>query len=211
MRSYLSQTVPFLLCASLMACADVDGESDALGDDELIEADALAEGELAVQADAAAPKGGGLGGSIEIALDFNRWTDQMLGWIHKKADSDHYHSTSDTWLFFEGNHCSQNLAGSLWSKDHGTQRGSIKGRAWFVNDEARSVLVNKGKKGQLLKVADDSAGTTSDDYAHVLLKRNIPGAYCVGTFEASYEDSYVRVTYHRKNGLDGKISWVSNY
>jgi hypothetical protein len=166
----------------------------------------------ALTASAAAGGGGTpIGGSVEIKLDLNRWTDQMLGWIHSKSDSDHYHSMSDMWLFFEGNHCSQNVVGSMWTPDHGKFRDNIKKLGWFVNDEARSVLINKGRKGQRLVVKDDPSGGNSDDYADMTIKKNFNGAYCVGTFETNYEDATVKIVYHRKNGLDGKVSYVSNY
>lgn len=159
----------------------------------------------------AAEKGAGPGGSVEVGIDFNKWTDQMLGWIHKKANSDHYYSMKDMWLFFEGNHCSQNLVGSVSIPKNRKVRGSIKDKTWFVNDEARSVLINKGRKGQKLWVADNSGGSKSDDWAEIKILKSFNGAYCIGTFESDYRDDYIKIVYHHHNGLDGKISWVANH
>jgi hypothetical protein len=50
-------------------------------------------------------------------------------------------------------------------------------------------------------------GRTTDDFCVIQVKRSAP-EYIVGTFERSYEDEYVLVSYARKNGLDGKLSRI---
>ena len=50
-------------------------------------------------------------------------------------------------------------------------------------------------------------GSENEDFCIVNVKRVAP-EYIVRSFERSYEDEYVVVTYVRKNGLNGKIQRI---
>ena len=56
-------------------------------------------------------------------------------------------------------------------------------------------------------VFDSPSGNTADDFCVVHVKRSSP-EYIVATFERSYEDDDVLVSYGRRNGLDGKVSRI---
>jgi phosphatidylserine/phosphatidylglycerophosphate/cardiolipin synthase-like enzyme len=74
------------------------------------------------------------------------------------------------------------------------------------NDEARSVLLHDVAAGKVLRFYDDGGrGYQDDDWTEIRVKRPLARKY-VSTFEQSFEDSDVRVIFHRDNGLDGKIS-----
>lgn len=79
------------------------------------------------------------------------------------------------------------------------------------NDEARSVWVPNSGPWSLI-VYDSPDGRTDDDYAEI---RSPPvphpsGGVCVATFEVRANSPMARmVTFHRNNGLDGKVSRVA--
>lgn len=50
-------------------------------------------------------------------------------------------------------------------------------------------------------------GNTNDDFCIVIVKKS-HADYLLSTFERSFEDEYMQVSYARNNGLDGKISRV---
>jgi len=79
------------------------------------------------------------------------------------------------------------------------------------NDEARSaVLIGPINKGWTMIVYDNPDGNKKDDWAEINVIRNMTASdwVTIGTFERSYVEHFVRVTYHRKNGLDGKVSSI---
>lgn len=75
-----------------------------------------------------------------------------------------------------------------------------------INDRARSGKVS-GTAGRTITVFDSPDGKTNDDYTVIQFKTTVTGYY-LDTFEKNYEDSNVKVTYVRKNGLDGKVSAI---
>lgn len=75
-----------------------------------------------------------------------------------------------------------------------------------INDRARSGRLS-GTAGRSVTVFDSPDGKTNDDYTVIEFKTTVTGYY-LDTFEKNYEDSNVKVTYVRKNGLDGKVSAI---
>lgn len=78
-----------------------------------------------------------------------------------------------------------------------------------ANDHARSCTVS-GSAGIRFIVYDSPQGHTRDDWTEITLKKEVSGYY-IDTFEKRqgggvYEDEYIRMEYHRDNGLDGKVS-----
>ncbi|ATB30016.1 hypothetical protein MEBOL_003471 [Melittangium boletus DSM 14713] len=74
------------------------------------------------------------------------------------------------------------------------------------NDEARSAKILEAKAGTTITVYDDPNGGTGDDYTSIRVKKNIQSPRVVGSFESSFSDEYLEVTFKRKNGLNGKVS-----
>ena len=132
------------------------------------------------------------------------------------GDKDTYRRKNDQYIFFEGNFCSENIAGSFWARGNRGIQDYVNAKqvSFFENDEARSVLIQGPiRKGEVLFLWDSPDGHSGrDDHTRIEVTRNMKlgEGYCVNTFERSYADSYVRVKYNRKNGLDGKVSLVAN-
>lgn len=73
------------------------------------------------------------------------------------------------------------------------------------NDEARSLTLTDVPAGTLIRLFDSPDGSRSDDWAEIVVKRDI-AAKLIGTFQADFEDDDVLVIYHAVNDLDGKVS-----
>jgi hypothetical protein len=103
----------------------------------------------------------------------------------------------------EGNGCSQNNCGGA-PYVAGTDINFRNSSSW-ENDEARSFTLSWLPAGARIMVYDDPDGRTNDDWTEIYVKQTVQ-SYCVPTFENSYSDAIVDVTYHPNNGLDGKVS-----
>ncbi len=77
------------------------------------------------------------------------------------------------------------------------------------NDVARSLKLVNAITGVVIKVYDSPDASTSDDWAEIEVLKQVPDCV-VGTFERTYTDpdGVYRQTFHRNNGLDGKVSHV---
>ncbi len=103
----------------------------------------------------------------------------------------------------EGNNCTQNnCGGAPYVKG---KKYNFKKTSKFENDEARSFQLYWLPVGAKIKVYDNPDGKTDDDWTEITIKK-VVAQYCLGTLENTYEDDTVRVSYHRNNGLDGKVS-----
>jgi hypothetical protein len=71
----------------------------------------------------------------------------------------------------------------------------------------RSLKLFNVRPGAQIRLYDSPDGSTSDDFCIINVKRNSP-EYIVASFERSFEDEYVIVTFIRNNGLDGQISRI---
>ncbi|SKA37203.1 hypothetical protein SAMN04488128_104237 [Chitinophaga eiseniae] len=103
-------------------------------------------------------------------------------------------------VFYEGNNGTQNIVQTV-EDTPGQNFKPVK------NDEIRSMKLYGVRQGCEITVYDSPDGSTSDDFTIVNVKRVSP-EYTVDTFERSYEDEYVVVSFIRNNGLDGKISRI---
>jgi hypothetical protein len=102
--------------------------------------------------------------------------------------------------FYEGNNGTQNIVQAV--EDYPGQDFKP-----TKNDEIRSAKLYNVRPGAEIRVFDSPEGAMNDDFCVVNVKRQAP-EYTVDTFERTYEDEYVRVTFVRNNGLDGKISRI---
>jgi hypothetical protein len=104
-----------------------------------------------------------------------------------------------TITLYEGNNATQNIVSSYQDNAH---EGKVS-----PNDEARSVKLNNVRSGCRITVYDSKSPSTNDDYCVIDVKKDVH-EYIVGTFEQSIDNDTVRVTFHRNNGLDGKVSYI---
>lgn len=102
--------------------------------------------------------------------------------------------------FYEGNNATQNLVQAV-EDEPGQNFRPVK------NDEIRSAKLLAVRPGCEIRVYDSPDGNTNDDFTIINVKRSNPD-YIINTFERTYEDEYVRVTFIRNNGLDGKVSRI---
>ena len=67
--------------------------------------------------------------------------------------------------------------------------------------------------GTKIWVCDHPDDCSRDDYAIIEVKKQLKSnqVYCVQSFEHNFEDEIVKVTYSKKNGLDGKVSRVGAF
>jgi hypothetical protein len=102
--------------------------------------------------------------------------------------------------FYEGNNATQNIVQTV--EDYPGQDFRP-----VNNDVIRSAKIYGVRPGCEIRVYDSPDGATNDDFCIVNVKRAVP-EYVIDTFERTYEDEYVRVTFIRNNGLDGQISRI---
>lgn len=109
--------------------------------------------------------------------------------------------------FYEGNSGTQSLVCRLVS---GPTKMNVKD-VDCPNDEARSMRLRNVPAGLILRVYDDSACVTSDDWTEIRVLQNTGSSYLISSFEQTFTNSTVKVTHHHDNGLDGKVSciWAS--
>jgi hypothetical protein len=75
------------------------------------------------------------------------------------------------------------------------------------NDEAKSAILFNLKRGYQFSVYDSPDCKTDDDYALITINRDI-NSVIVGSFENPVNNSDISVFFHRKNGLNGKVSCI---
>merc|ERR1712083_599019 len=111
-------------------------------------------------------------------------------------------------VFYSGNGCQGKTVGSTntvkWpGQDWWKHLIKCKQMSCFSNDDARSAMILPSWYGNVFLVADDSDKYYKDDCAYVVRKKSFgQKVYCVQSFEYSYEDEYVKLYFHKKNGLD---------
>ena len=106
-------------------------------------------------------------------------------------------------ILYEGNNASQDVVCILNTRAN--QSLNFQNHQECDNDEARSMVLNAVPAGTTIALFDSPSGNLQDDWVEVIVKRDIHRKE-IGTFERSFEDSDVRVNFHRNNGLDGKVS-----
>ena len=78
----------------------------------------------------------------------------------------------------------------------------------FQNDAARSLLIRRLRRGTVIRLYDDPAGNTRDDWVEILVMQEVEG-YCVNSFENSFEDITIGVNFSGIDGLDGEVSLMT--
>ncbi len=159
-----------------------------------------------------------IGFSFFTLYNLNAYNPQLTNLVNRKnhniinigSSSKGMCSPNHKIILFEGWGCSQDKCGSLNHKSSNTR--NFKNTNCISNDEAQSVAIVNGAGSFSLVLGDDPNGSSGDDYIVINWKgKSIDSkdgeAYCIECLEGSYEDDYVEVTYHKKNGLGGKVSY----
>ncbi|MBO6826489.1 MAG: ricin-type beta-trefoil lectin domain protein [Sneathiella sp.] len=109
-------------------------------------------------------------------------------------------------LLYEGNNCSQDIVGQFKSRERVSVNCKKDNRC--PNDEARSILLQPWASPSEVKVYDHPDGKTSDDWWHGYVA-NFDGPVCFSTFQKTSKRGYADGYFHKKNGLDGKVSRIN--
>lgn len=111
-------------------------------------------------------------------------------------------------IFWEGNNGSQD--GWPLSTESKQSYDLKDGGSPVPNDEARSCTIVDAVAGTVINVYDSPSASQDDDWAEIRVNNNVSSPVVVNTFEnsVSYGGGSVTVTYHKKNGLDGKVSYI---
>jgi hypothetical protein len=107
-------------------------------------------------------------------------------------------------ILHEGNNGTQDFVGTIQNAVP-NQTFNFTTTSGLDNDEARSMTLFDVKQGTVIRVFDNSDGNRADDWAEIVVKRDITRKV-IGTFERSFEDADVRVVYIERDNLDGKVS-----
>lgn len=107
--------------------------------------------------------------------------------------------------FREDNGCVEDFVG--WLTERSGNLVNFTNNDAFTNDEARSLSLSNVRAGTIIRVYDNSAGSTNDDWTQIFAKTNISST-CVGTFQTSSDTPSLRIDHHRVDNLDGKVSRV---
>ncbi len=113
--------------------------------------------------------------------------------------------------FYEGNNATQNLVCSLSAATDRTVKFTDD-NSYCANDEARSLVLYDVPAGRIIRLYDntdgnDGQGNRKEAWAEIVVKQAVKKKV-IPTFENSFEDDDVRVTYHRNDNLNGKVSRV---
>jgi hypothetical protein len=100
---------------------------------------------------------------------------------------------------YEGNGATQDIVGAYPDDPF---EGKVS-----PNDKAKSLKLNDVRPGCRIIVLDSPNASTEDDFCIIDVKKHV-FEYVVGTFERSFDDDTVRVTFIRNNGLDGRVSYI---
>lgn len=107
-------------------------------------------------------------------------------------------------VLYEGNNVTQDVVCGIPDAPTRTLQFPVNG---CENDEARSGRLENVSAGTEFRLYDSPSGSHSDDYAVLTIKRDA-ASLDIPSFESNAETGNYKLTFHRKNGLDGKISRV---
>ena len=111
-------------------------------------------------------------------------------------------------VLYEGNGATQDIV-CAFPATHSTQKVNFKKSSNDCeNDEARSAELSQVPAGTKITVYDSPDMKTNDDFTVITVLNDIVDSLIIYSFEKSYSNYYVHVTYHRDNGLDGKVSSI---
>ena len=129
---------------------------------------------------------------------------------NEKQSEERKLSLDPTILLYEGNGATQDIV-CVFPATHSTstKKVNFKKSSNCDNDEARSAELSQVPAGTKITVYDSPDMKTNDDYTVITVLNDIFDSVIIYSFERTYSDYHVRVSYHRVNGLDGKVSSIA--
>ena len=76
------------------------------------------------------------------------------------------------------------------------------------NDKIRSIKLKSVSQGTIIELFDNPDAKTNDDWLQITVKKSAPVLVIPHLEQKSYENEYYKLTYHKDNGLNGKVSNV---
>jgi hypothetical protein len=93
----------------------------------------------------------------------------------------------------------------VWTQDINPTIVYFKDDPGFRNDAAKSLVIVDMPQGTTIEVYDDPEGSRGDDWTEINAREPIR-QYIVRSFEEDVDSDSIAVVYHRRNGLNGKVS-----
>jgi hypothetical protein len=107
-------------------------------------------------------------------------------------------------VFYQKNGCRGAFAETSDSKG---QVINTKRRKRWKNDFYRSLKLINVRQGAKIYVYDSPGGNRNDDWTLITVRNQVP-AIRINSFERNRDDKDVKVTYHARSRLDGKVSRI---
>lgn len=143
---------------------------------------------------------------------FREFGRQLFAFKMPGFDKDIVRKRSDELYFYEGKDCTQEIVGTAAYDFGGGKLRVVRADKvkWFQNDEARSLLVRKPRKGASIVLYDSSSGSVTDDLTVISILKDSGKGFCIGGFEKSRTagNGVWQMTHLHRNGLDGKVSRI---
>ncbi len=109
--------------------------------------------------------------------------------------------------FYEGNSAREKAVCDIMLASY--PKFNMNGTYGCSNDEARSLVIHKAKKGTLINLYGNWDQNGDQGYAVIEVTDDILMPTLVGTFDANYTGGRWKITRYGPEGLDGKISSVA--
>jgi hypothetical protein len=111
--------------------------------------------------------------------------------------------------FYEGNNGTQDVVAKFG--DDATVDLDLKSDNMGIpNNEARSVTLSWVRPGTRIRVYDSPSGSTDDDWTDIYV-RQLREMIVITAFDKNVDNADVQVSWHKDNGIDGKVSRIRIY
>ncbi|ELU8564822.1 hypothetical protein [Vibrio parahaemolyticus] len=143
----------------------------------------------------------------KVSVDYFRYNglDGKVSRFEVKPDGD-IDIHNGLLAFYEGNNGSQDLVCSI--PISGNKNIDFTSDSYGCdNDEARSMVLHQVRSGTQITVFDSPSANRNDDYTVINVLNDI-SSYTIDTFEHTFQNPWISVSFRHVNGLDGKVSRV---
>lgn len=106
---------------------------------------------------------------------------------------------------FEGKNQTQDRICSL--AFNAGEKINFKKNSQCKNDEAKSMILHRVPKDSVIYIFDNPDGSKKDDWTKIEVKKE-QAFLNIDDFEKNFNDENIKVTYFKKNGLNGKVSRI---
>ena len=119
-------------------------------------------------------------------------------------------SRYDQFIFYEGKRCSLKIVGSFPNGRNSTKTINARDEKWFKDDQASSLLILTGVKGDVLHLYSNPDGE-GGSHTQIRVLQDFGRAFCVPTLEQNAANEILEVSYDGNGLLDGEVSYLRNH